>query len=92
MARSSYYYWTSAAGVRAARQAADTALAGQIRKIHAADNTYGVPRITAELRDRGTLVNHKRVERVMRGIGVDRRRSPRSWRPAETGTTPPRRP
>ncbi len=70
VARSSYYYWTSTAEARAARQAADTALAGQIRKIHAADNTYGVPRITAELRDRGTPVNHKRVERVMRGIGV----------------------
>jgi transposase InsO family protein len=70
VARSSYYYWTSTAEDRAARQAADTVLAGQIRKIHAADNTYGAPRITAELRDHGTAVNHKRVERVMRGIGV----------------------
>ena len=70
VARSSYYYWRSTAEVRAARQAADTLLAGQIRKIHAADNTYGAPRITAELRDNGTAVNHKRVERVMRGIGV----------------------
>ncbi|WP_157411422.1 IS3 family transposase [Actinoplanes rectilineatus] len=70
VARSSYYYWTSTAEARAARQAADTVLAGQIRKIHAVGNTYGVPRITAELHDNGTVVNHKRVERVMRGIGV----------------------
>jgi transposase InsO family protein len=70
VARSSYYYWTATAPVRAARRAADTVLARQIRQVHTADTTYGVPRITAELRDNGTLVNHKRVERVMRGIGL----------------------
>jgi transposase InsO family protein len=32
--------------------------------------TYGVPRITAELREAGQVVNHKRVARVMRGIGL----------------------
>jgi transposase InsO family protein len=32
--------------------------------------TYGVPRITAELHDTGHRVNHKRVARVMRGIGL----------------------
>ncbi|GIF09952.1 hypothetical protein Asi03nite_74900 [Actinoplanes siamensis] len=31
VARSSYYYWTSTAEARAARQATDTVLAGQIR-------------------------------------------------------------
>jgi transposase InsO family protein len=70
VARSSYYYWTSTAPARAARQATDAVLARQIRAIHTADTTYGVPRITAELRDRGTPVNHKRVERVMRAIGL----------------------
>ncbi|MFD7079984.1 transposase [Streptomyces sp. NPDC059918] len=30
--------------------------------------TYGVPRITAELRDDGQRVNHKRVARVMQSI------------------------
>lgn len=33
-------------------------------------STYGVPRVTAELRDAGQRVNHKRVARVMRGIGL----------------------
>ncbi|WP_372441906.1 IS3 family transposase [Actinoplanes campanulatus] len=70
VARSSYYYWQAGAPARAARQAADTMLAAQIRTIHTADTTYGAPRITAELRDQGTPVNHKRVERVMRGIGL----------------------
>jgi HTH-like domain len=31
----------------------------------ATDGTYGVPRITAELRDSGERINHKRVARVM---------------------------
>lgn len=67
LARSSYYYWTSTAPERAARDAADRALAGQIRQVHAgSDGTYGAPRVTAELRDSGRSVNHKRVARVMR--------------------------
>jgi hypothetical protein len=53
-ARSSYYYWRSTAADRAAREAADVALAGRIRAVHTAhDGTYGAPRITAELRDNG---------------------------------------
>lgn len=34
------------------------------------DGTYGVPRITAELREAGERVNHKRIARVMRSIGL----------------------
>jgi transposase InsO family protein len=71
VARSSYYYWTSTAPQRAARDAADQALAGQIRQVHAgSDGTYGAPRVTAELHDSGQPVNHKRVARVMRRFGV----------------------
>jgi transposase InsO family protein len=70
IARSSFYYWQATAPARAARQAADTMLAARIRRIHTADTTYGAPRITAELRDGGTPVNHKRVARVMRSIGL----------------------
>ncbi|MFB6395927.1 IS3 family transposase [Polymorphospora lycopeni] len=69
--RSSYYHWRSAAAGRAARQAADAALADRIRAVHAAhDGTYGAPRIAAELRDAGMRVNRKRVARVMRRFGV----------------------
>jgi transposase InsO family protein len=76
IARSSFYHWKATAPARAARQAADAALAVRIRAVHTAfDGTYGVPRITAELRDPdsrhgGEPVNHKRVARVMRGIGL----------------------
>ena len=71
VARSSYYYWMSTAPQRAARDAADQALAATIRQVHAgSDATYGAPRVTAELRDTGQPVNHKRVARVMRRFGV----------------------
>jgi transposase InsO family protein len=67
VARSSYYYWRSTAPARAARDAADQALAVRIRAVRAAhDGTYGAPRITAELHDDGVVVNHKKVARVMR--------------------------
>jgi transposase InsO family protein len=71
LARSSYYYWKATAPARAARDAADLALIGQIRAVHAShDSTYGAPRITAELQDDGLAVNHKRVARVMRRFRV----------------------
>lgn len=71
VSRSSFYYWRSVAEARAARQAADVALVGRIRAVHAEhDGTYGAPRITAELRDAGLTINRKRVARVMRRFGV----------------------
>ncbi|MFI8829257.1 IS3 family transposase [Streptomyces sp. NPDC053431] len=71
IARSSFYYWLATAADRAARQAADARLTARIRAVHQeSDGTYGVPRITAELREAGEPVNHKRVARVMRSIGL----------------------
>ncbi|MEU5190161.1 IS3 family transposase [Streptomyces klenkii] len=71
IARSSFYYWRKTAPGRAARQAADVKLAARIRAVHReSDGTYGVPRITAELREDGEQVNHKRIARVMRTIGL----------------------
>lgn len=74
IARSSFYAWLAGADGRAAREAADQALAARIRTVHEADNTYGgAPRITAELNDgvpEGERVNHKRVARVMRAAKI----------------------
>ncbi|MFF9120453.1 IS3 family transposase [Streptomyces massasporeus] len=71
IARSSFYYWRRTAADRAARQAADARLATRIRAVHhESGGTYGVPRVTAELRDGGERVNHKRTARVMRSIGL----------------------
>jgi transposase InsO family protein len=73
IARSSFYAWLAGVEGRAARQAADEALAERIRVVHDEDNTYGAPRITAELNDGAPeeeRVNRKRVARVMRGAGI----------------------
>ncbi len=71
VSRSGYYRWRAAAPARSARAAADAELATRIRTIHVEfDGTYGSPRITAELRQDGARVNHKRVERVMRAHGI----------------------
>ena len=71
VSRSGFYRWRAAAPARAARARADEELAARIRAIHDdSDGTYGAPRITAELRDVGIEVNHKRVERVMREHGI----------------------
>ncbi|MGV9706031.1 IS3 family transposase [Streptomyces sp. NPDC003483] len=73
LARSSFYNWRRTAVARAVRQAAEAELAARIVKIHQdSDGTYGAPRITAELRDEGgPVVNHKRVARIMRAIGLE---------------------
>ncbi|GAA2964253.1 hypothetical protein GCM10010518_58600 [Kitasatospora cinereorecta] len=73
VSRSSFCYWRRTAADRAARQAADAQLAARIRAVHQeSDGTYGVPRITAELRETsGEAVNHKRVARIMRASGIE---------------------
>ncbi|MEV7676222.1 IS3 family transposase [Streptomyces sp. NPDC088752] len=73
IARSSFYYWRRTAPDRAARQAAEAKVAARIRQVHKdSDGTCGAPRITAELRDEdGLVVNHKRVARIMRTIGLE---------------------
>ncbi|WP_331753904.1 IS3 family transposase [Streptomyces sp. NBC_00826] len=73
LARSSFYYWRRTASARAARQTVEAGIAARIRKVHQdSDGTYGAPRITAELRDEGgPVVNHKRVARIMRSIGLE---------------------
>ncbi|MFF2820495.1 IS3 family transposase [Kitasatospora cineracea] len=69
--RSSYYKWLGGAGPRAVRRREDEVLAERIRRIHAdSGGAYGSPRATAELRETGTRVNHKRVARVMRTHGI----------------------
>ena len=81
IARSSYYAWINAADTRAARATADVELADKIRAIHADDNTYGRPRITAEInhgQPAGQRINHKRIARIMRANNIEGVRL-RSW-------------
>ncbi|MCT2543390.1 MULTISPECIES: transposase [Streptomyces] len=69
----SFCYWRLTAAARAARQAAEAELAARIRKVRQdSDSTYGAPRGTAELaEDGGLVVNHKRVARITRTVGLE---------------------
>lgn len=51
-------------------RADDTALKDLIRTIAGSHPTYGYRRITAELKRHGQGVNHKRVKRLMREMGI----------------------
>lgn len=74
---SGYYDWRRRAP--SARATANAVLSEAIRQIHKdSDETYGMPRVHAELRDIGQVASKKRVACLMRkaGIrGVSRRRS-----------------
>jgi transposase InsO family protein len=91
--RSSYYKWRDSAEARAAREAADQALAEEIRTVHAdSDGAYGSPRVTAELRADGRKINEKRVARVMRKFsitGIRLRRRVRTTIPEPAATPVP---
>jgi transposase InsO family protein len=69
---SAYYAWAGRRTQRpsdADRQQAE--LVAEIRAIHHdSDGVYGVPRITAELRHRGRMINRKRVARLMAAHGL----------------------
>lgn len=73
---SGYYAWRDRAP--SARAVANTVLSGQIREVFAAsDQTYGMPRVRAQLAHEGVQVSRKRVAHLMRSAGlrgVSRRR------------------
>jgi transposase InsO family protein len=93
VSRSGFYRWLAGADARAERARADAELAGRITDIHAeSDGTYGAPRVTAELRDEGERVNHKRVARVMRKfniVGLHLRKKVRTTIPEPAATPVP---
>ncbi|MDX3234086.1 IS3 family transposase, partial [Streptomyces sp. ME19-01-6] len=71
ISRSGYYRWLAGADARAARQAADDALAAGIREIHTeSGQSYGALRVHAGLQGSGHHVNRKRVARLMREHGI----------------------
>ncbi|MGD3109435.1 IS3 family transposase [Streptomyces sp. YGL11-2] len=93
VSRSGFYQWLAGAEARAGRTRADAELAERIARIHReSDGTYGVPRVTAELKDAGRPVNHKRVERVMRKfriVGLHLRKKVRTTIPEPSATPVP---
>lgn len=93
VSRSGFYRWLAGASARAGRARADAELAELINRIHQeSDGTYGVPRVTAELKEAGRPVNHKRVERVMRKfhiVGLHLRKKVRTTIPEPSATPVP---
>jgi putative transposase len=66
---SGYYAWRNRP--ISSREIADTALVEEIKAIHeASDQTYGSPRVHAQLERSGEPVGRRRVERLMRAHGV----------------------
>lgn len=93
VSRQSFYDWkhktTTGPSVR---EIAEARLVETIREIHAGDDTVGSPRMTAELANRGWVVNHKRVERLMREhgiVGVPKRTTVRTTIPADDNPSIP---
>jgi putative transposase len=72
LSRSSYYYRPRGRETSSEQRA----LAGRIEEIAEEFPRYGYRKVTAQLRREGLLVNHKKIQRMMRerGLGVKRRR------------------
>jgi len=69
VSRSGYYAWENRP--KSARDAENELIKEQIKSIHRKTRqTYGSRKITKELRRKGQLVNHKRVERLMKLEGL----------------------
>lgn len=67
VSRSAFYAWLERGEGPTGKQWDEAHLINQIRDIHAASNgTYGEPRITAELAEKGWVLNRKRTARLMR--------------------------
>ena len=70
VSRSGYYAWHKR-GQTTQREQADAALTAEIRQIfEESHQTYGSPRIHAELRARGQQCSRHRVARLMRQAGI----------------------
>lgn len=72
VSRQAFYDWRDRAATGPTDVEIDEArLVNEIREIHADhDGTYGEPRMTPELHERGFAVNHKRVARLMATNGI----------------------
>lgn len=67
VSRSAFYAWLERGEGPTDRDWDEALLINQIRELHrASDGTYGEPRMTAELAEKGWVINHKRTARLMR--------------------------
>jgi putative transposase len=83
---SGFYAWLRAIPVRQSRAEAETELRGHISRIFTAKRrVYGSPRIHAELRREGHRHARRRIERLMRDMGLQAQRGQRR-RPLTTNS------
>ena len=83
--RSSFYY--------EAHRRDDPALQSRIRVVCGNWPTYGVPRVTAQIeRDFKVVVNHKRVQRVMRALDLTQKKRRKTRRTTQSDHAFPRYP
>ncbi len=76
VSRSGFHAWRKRPS--APRVRSDAQLAAQVAAVHKRSReTYGSPRVHAELRAKGVRVGKKRVERLMRENGIEARRKRR---------------
>jgi len=68
---SAYYDWLAHSAGPTDAEWDEALVVNEMRRVHdELDDTYGSPRMTDELRDRGFCANHKRVERLMAEHGI----------------------
>src|ERR1700750_1543401 len=84
VSKAGYYAWLQRPA--SAHAVADAALLKRVRTVHASSRqTYGAPRVHADLRGRGERHSRKRIARLMREAGLVGARPPRGG----PGTPPP---
>jgi putative transposase len=90
VSRTAFYDWAAQGTDPSPRELEEAYLLNEIIDLHELDDTYGRPRMTAELRRRGWSVNHKRVQRLMaeHGIAGYRPRKRRSTTKQDPGAPP----
>jgi putative transposase len=91
VSRSAFYAWLDRGEAPSEQQWDEAHLINEIRDIHTASTgTYGEPRITAELAEKGWVINRKRTARLMRQERLQghRPRRRRSLTKADEGAAP----
>ncbi len=68
--RSGYYKWLDNQVAYCERKARDDLIKNHIMAIHQKEKAFGYPRVTTALKKEGLVVNHKRVYRLMKDMGI----------------------
>src|SRR5258708_36965033 len=80
VSKTGYYAWLQRPA--SAHAVADAVLLKRVRTIHASSRqTYGAPRVHADLRGRGERHSRKRIARLMREAGRGRGHHRARWPP-----------